>query len=423
MPAFLSPLTTQIKHKWSDSLYRNSIYLILTMAAMAGFGFIFWLINAKLFSAHEIGIATAIIPTTTMIAIGSLFGIDSSIVRFLNTKTDKAKFVRSAFFLVTILSIVGSVVFGLFSYFFSPTISEFFTNSTNYFVFVGLTVFTTINLFADAIYLANKKTAFTFLVTTSHSFLRTIFPFLFIGYGAAGILLAAMVAQIVGLFLNLFVLQRTWQYFESASISLASLGGIWKFTTHNYLAGLLNLLPYSIVPIIIIDSIGEAESAYFYIVTMISNLMYVIPNATTQSLFAEGSHNEANVITELKKSIIFISIFIIPAIVVIYFTAHFLLSFFGADYAESGASLLIMLSFATIPYAVIIIAKAIFKVTKKSHYLLLCAALVAVMEISLVYYFISFGLIGIGYAFFLSNLIVAFIAALLAVRALKTTDK
>ncbi|MFM2340106.1 MAG: hypothetical protein RLZZ360_742 [Candidatus Parcubacteria bacterium] len=423
MRAFLSPLTKQIIHKWSDSLYRNSIYLILTMAAMAGFGFIFWLINAKLFSAHEIGIATAIIPTTTMIAIGSLFGIDSSIVRFLNTKADKAKFVRSAFFLITMLSIVGSVVFGLFSYFFSPTISEFFTNNTNYFVFVGLTVFTTINLFADAIYLANKKTVFTFVVTTSHSFFRMIFPFLFIGYGAAGILLAAMLAQIVGLFLNFFVLERTWQYFSVASISLESLSGIWKFSTHNYLANLLNLLPYSVVPIIIIGSIGEAESAYFYIVTMISNLMYVIPNATTQSLFAEGSHNEDNIIIELKKSIIFISIFIIPAIVVIYFAAHFLLSFFGEDYAQSGTSLLIMLSFATIPYAVIIIAKAIFKVTKKSHYLLLCATLVAVMEIMFVFYFISYGLIGIGYAFFMSNLVVAVIATLLAVRALKTSGK
>ncbi len=423
MPAFLLPFTTQIKHKWSDSLYRNSIYLILTMAAMAGFGFIFWLIIAKLFSANEIGIATAILPTTTMIAIGSLFGLDSSIVRFLNSKENKNQFVRSAFFLVTIMSIIGSVVFGLFSYFFSPSISEFFTNNTNYFVFVGLTVFTTINLFADAIYLANKKTAFTFVVTTSHSFLRMIFPFLFMDYGAAGILLAAMLAQIVGLFLNVFVLQRTWQYFEGVSISLASLGGIWKFTTHNYLASLLNLLPYSIVPITILDSIGEAESAYFYIVTMISNLMYVIPNATTQSLFAEGSHNEDNVITELKKSIIFISVFIVPAILIIYFTAHFLLGFFGEDYAQSGASLLIMLAFTTIPYSIIIIAKAIFKVTKKSHYLLLCAALVAVLEISLVYYFISYGLIGIGYAFFTSNLLVASIATLLAVRALKTTDK
>ncbi|MFN3692852.1 MAG: lipopolysaccharide biosynthesis protein [Candidatus Paceibacteria bacterium] len=423
MPASFLPFTEQIKHKWNDSLYRNSIFLIMTMAAMAGFGFIFWLINAKLFSAQDIGIATAIIPTTTMIAIGSLFGLDSSIVRFLNSKEHKSQFVRSAFFLITLMSIIGSIVFGLFSYIFSPTISDFFANNTNYFVFVGLTVFTAINLLADAIYLANKRTVFTFIVTTTHSFLRMLFPFLFIHYGAAGILLAAMSAQIVGLFLNLFVLQRTWQYFESVSISFASLGGIWKFTTHNYLAGLLNLLPYSIVPIIIIDSIGEAESAYFYIVTMISNLMYVIPNATTQSLFAEGSHNEANIFTELKKSIMFISIFIIPAILIIYFSADFLLGFFGEDYAQSGANLLIMLSLVTIPYSVIIIAKAIFKVTKKTHYLLFCAALVAGLEISLVYYFIGFGLIGIGYAFLSSNLLVAGIASLLAVRALKTSDK
>ncbi len=422
MSALLSPLIIQIRHKWSDSLYRNSIYLILTMAAMAGFGFIFWLINAKLFSAHDIGIATAIIPTTTMIATASLFGLDNSVVRFLNNKTNKPLFIRSAFFLVTLMAIIGSLLFGLFSYFFSPIISVFFTSNLNYIVFVGLTLFTTLNLLSDAIYLANKRTVYTFIVTTIHSFLRMVFPVLFIGYGAAGILLAAMVAQVAGLFLNFYVLQKFWGYFDGISISHTSLYNIWKFTTHNYLASLINLLPYSIVPIIIIDNVGGAESAYFYIVTMIANLMYVIPFATTQSLFAEGSHNENSILEDLKKTIIFILIFTLPAILVIYFGAEFLLSFFGEDYASSGTDLLILLSLTTIPYAVLIIAKAIFKVKKKSHYLLLCTVIVSSLEIIFVYTFIEKGLIGVGYAFFLSNCIVAIIATILAVNIMVSTN-
>ena len=43
-------------HFMNDSLYRNSIYLILSTAVMGGFGFIFWIIAARLFTLEQIGL-------------------------------------------------------------------------------------------------------------------------------------------------------------------------------------------------------------------------------------------------------------------------------------------------------------------------------------------------------------------------------
>ncbi len=40
----------------NDSLYRNSIYLMLSTGVMAVFGFFFWVINARLYSAEQVGI-------------------------------------------------------------------------------------------------------------------------------------------------------------------------------------------------------------------------------------------------------------------------------------------------------------------------------------------------------------------------------
>ena len=50
-----------INHFAQDSLYRNSIYLMLSTAIMAFFGFFFWIINTRLFSPTQIGLATALI--------------------------------------------------------------------------------------------------------------------------------------------------------------------------------------------------------------------------------------------------------------------------------------------------------------------------------------------------------------------------
>lgn len=404
----------KLSEKLKDTLYLNSVLLIFTTTTMAGFGFIFWLINAKLFSAEEIGIATAIIPSTTIIATASLFGLDNSIVRFLKDKNYSGEFIRSSFFFVTILSISSSIVFGLVAFLFSPTISNFFLDGTNYLIFILLSVATTLNLLCDGIYLANKKTVFSLIVTTAYSFLRTIFPFLFLGFGAGGILLAAGLAQLIGLGINLIVLQKQWGYFSAFNISFLSLSGIWKFTSQNYVASLFTLVPYCVVPIIILDKIGAAESAYYYIVMMVINLLYVIPGSATKSLFAEGSYREEDIIHNVKKSVAFIFLTTIPAIVVLFLSANFILRFFGPSY-EQGAFLLQLLSISVIPYGIYTVSTTIFKIKKKSHLYLLCNIIISLSEIILVYSLINLGLDGIGYAILLSNSIAALVAFFLTV--------
>jgi O-antigen/teichoic acid export membrane protein len=413
----------RITEKLSDSLYQNSIFLILTTIAMAGFGFIFWLISARLFSASDIGIATAIIPTTTMIAIGSLFGLDNSIVRFLHNRERRSEFIRSAFFLVTALSVAGSILFAVCAFLFSPIIASFFSSQLNYIIFSLLSIFTTLNLLSDAIFLANKRTIFTFIVTTTHSFLRVIFPFLFIDFGAGGILLAAMVAQFIGFILNTYILQTKWQYFDGLTISLQSLNGIWRYTSHNYIASIFTLLPTSIAPILIVNEIGTAESAYFYMVSMIINLLYVIPSAATKSLFAEGSHNEENILTDIVKSVYFILIFTLPAIFTMFLLAGFILGIFGADYATNGVDLLKILSISVIPYAIYQVACAVFRIKKRLDYLILSTVVMSVTEIIFIYLFVSYGLSGIGYAILLSNTVAAVISVIMVLSTLKPSGK
>ena len=43
-----------------DPLYRNSMYLMATSVVSAGFGFLFWILAAKLYPKEDVGIATAL---------------------------------------------------------------------------------------------------------------------------------------------------------------------------------------------------------------------------------------------------------------------------------------------------------------------------------------------------------------------------
>lgn len=41
-----------------DPLYKNSVFMMLSSVTNAGFGFFFWMIAARLYSAEDVGLAS-----------------------------------------------------------------------------------------------------------------------------------------------------------------------------------------------------------------------------------------------------------------------------------------------------------------------------------------------------------------------------
>jgi len=79
------------KHFANDSLYKNSIYLMLSTAVMAFFGFFFWIINARLFKPEQVGIATTLISVLTLISTFSILGLGNSLINIYQLLTGKIK--------------------------------------------------------------------------------------------------------------------------------------------------------------------------------------------------------------------------------------------------------------------------------------------------------------------------------------------
>ncbi|HEX3081849.1 MAG TPA: hypothetical protein VHQ86_01205, partial [Candidatus Saccharimonadia bacterium] len=97
----------------TDTLFQNSVYLMLSTAVQAVFGLGFWLLNARLYSAGEIGLASALISASTFIAYLSLLGFNSTFIRFLPTSQRRSDSVNTGLLLVLLLSTIISVVYML----------------------------------------------------------------------------------------------------------------------------------------------------------------------------------------------------------------------------------------------------------------------------------------------------------------------
>ncbi len=409
----MNTLRTLIHRVLHDSLLRNSLYLMLATASLAFFGFLFWLLNARLFTPEEVGLATTLISVMTLLALISLIGCNAALVRFLPSDPAPNTTINTAFALVSSAAVVLSILFLIFVRALSPQLMFLHDNLLFGAAFVLFTVFTALNTLTDSIFLSHRKTHFIFGINTLYSAIRLFFPFIFLSWGAVGILFAAGVAQGIGLLISLAFLIGKFSYIPGLGVDRATIARMWKYSASNYTASAFNLLPATILPLYVTHSIGPASAAYYYIAMMIGNLLYVIPFATTRALFAEGSNDERQFGTTVRTAARIIALTLTPAILIIVFGGNFLLSLFGASYAEGGTGILTLIALSGAVVSIVSIYNAYFQVTKNTSALIILNVGYAFATLGLTTYFIHYGLIGVGAAWFLGNAFTALLGLLL----------
>ena len=114
-----------------DSLYRNSIYLMLSTAALAFFGFFFWLLVARIFTSVQIGLATTLISVASLISAFSLLGLNSGLIRYLPTSETKNDKINTSFALIIMTAIFLSIFYLLIVHLFTPKL-EFIRENLYY---------------------------------------------------------------------------------------------------------------------------------------------------------------------------------------------------------------------------------------------------------------------------------------------------
>jgi len=312
----------------NDSLYRNSIYLMLSTGVMAGFGFFFWIINARLYSAEQVGIGTTLISVITLISSFSLLGLGNSLIKYLPASDKKNKKINTSFTLVGLTSIFISIFFLVFLKTFSPRLLFVRESIIFSLLFILFIVFSSLDIISENVFIAYRSSKFVLIKNTISSIVKLILPIFLVTLGAYGIVVSMGIAMSVAFLVSLVFLIVHFNYSPKPIIDRIVVKRMTKFSLGNYIAGFIGGLPAMVLPILITNSIGAKFSAYFYIDMMIANLLYIIPMATSQSLFAEGSYSETELKVHLKKTIKIIFFFFLPAnIITLLFEKYIFLAF------------------------------------------------------------------------------------------------
>ena len=178
------------------------------------------------------------------------------------------------------------------------------------------------------------------------------------------------------------------------------------FSLGNYTANMLMMLPVSVLPLMIINTIGAEEGAYFYIAYSVAGLLFMIPHAVSMSLFVEGSHNQP-IKENVIKSIKFVMALLLPSIIFIVLFGDQLLMLFSAEYSEKSFEMLQLLAVSSVFAAIISIYTSIKRIQKDVRMLNYVSFAHSFLIISIGYIsLLKYGLIGLGYAWLGSYIVI-----------------
>lgn len=401
------------KHFANDSLYRNSIYLMLSTAVMAFLGFFFWIVNARLYSTEQVGIATTLISVVALISSFSLLGLGNSLIKYLPTSAQKTEKINTSFTIVTISSVVISIVFLVGLPIFSPKLLFVRENIFFAILFVLFVVFTSLNIISESVFIAYRVSHYVLVKNTLWSIVKLILPIFLIGLGAYGIFASVGIATIIAFLLSLLFLVYKFKNVVKPQVVTEIVKRMTKFSLGNYAAGFLGGLPQLVLPIIITNQLGPKFTAFYYMPMMIINFLYIIPQATSRSLFAEGSHSKTELGKFLNKSLKLNALLLLPAMGVIYFFGKYILLIFGFEYAKEGTRFLQLLAISGAFIYINSVGGVLLNIRHKIKELVVINLISAFVILGLSYFLISKDLLGIGIAWIIGNMIVSGIYGLI----------
>ncbi len=402
-----------IKTLYGVSLYRNAVYLILDAAITALSGLVFWVVAARLYTTENIGVASAAISANGLLVAFSTLGLGNTLIRFIPDARERAReMINSSFTIGGLVAVAAAFIFVAGLGFWSPALISIRDNPVYFGMFV---VFVPANLLyslSRVIFVAQRRSGLILLQGIIANLLRLIPLFLLVAFLAGfGVFaswgLAILAATVIGISFFIPITQNGYRLLPT--INKKIIGELVHFSASNYLVSLLAIAPGSILPLIVLNLLGAEQNAYFYISWTISNtIATIIPTAITTSLFAEGSHDEKTLGNQVKRSLKFISLLLVPLVIIVLFFGKWLLLMFSAEYSQNAVTLLQVLTITVLPLSVSSLYFTIKRTQKAMKSVVLMTGFISIVTLGLSYVLLPrIGLLAAGVGWLGANSAVA----------------
>jgi O-antigen/teichoic acid export membrane protein len=330
-----------------DPMARNSIALAASVVVASGFGFVFWVLAARWFTADQVGPVSALFGLVGLASSLATCGLPETMVRFLRSTSDQLGLVRRA---VTATVIVGAVLGASVALVWQTGDEPISGSVTAVVALVALAVVASAATnVADNAVVAVGKPAFLLVESTIAGVAKLAFLGAAVALGAGSFGMAMSLAGAVAV--GGVAIGASIRYAVPLRRDLASparLGTHRGFSTVNWLGGAASMVPAALAGTIAVARIDAAAGAFIGIPLLMLGAMNIIPSSAARTLLAEAGRTPQELWELARRSMRMTASLLVPVTAGIALAAPLLLSVFGHDYADHSAGALRWLCLASL---------------------------------------------------------------------------
>ena len=397
---------------WRVRLYSNSIYLIVGNGLGAVLGFAFWAVAARFYSTGDVGLMSAAISALGLLGSLSNLGLGVGIIRFLPREERQAiKLINFSLSFVLVAAALLSVIFLLGAGLWSPGLNPFRQDAGRFILFMLFSVFTALATVPDGVFIARRRAGFAMWRGLLMSSLKLLMVVVFAATAQAyGIFTSWGVALAISLLVGIFFFlpRLVPGFLPFPDLDWHGRGEIVRYSLVNNAAALLASLSGQVLPIVLLNRLGAEANAFFFIAWQVMAALSMVPMSISTSLFAEGCHDEKELLGNARRSLGLALAILAPVIIALLFFSAALLRVFGAEYAGHSTRLLQLLSLSLIPMTLNQIYFSILRVQKRLRTLTILNGVIAAVTLVLAYVLLPrMGTLGAGIGWVTSQTLVA----------------
>ena len=402
-------LGDQIRSHLESRLVLNT-YILMAMRLFAGFsGFIFWVLTARLMPAHDVGLASGVVAAGMLLAGLGQMGLGYGLVRHLPQSLNPSRLLNTA------VLVTGAGAFGLAIVFlaglryFSPALLPLHDSTEAMLAFVLLAISTGVSQLLGWAFLARRVPLYTLYKNTLQAALAMLFLLVLglPGRDYLSALYAYTLATVISLVVAVifFVPRSEPGYRFRVVLPSTFRTPFTSYSLMNYLADQFSRAASTVIPLLVINVLGPATAAYFFVVWSLAAGLSSLDEAVSSSFFAEGANDPQNVgefvLKSLKLSLAISSLVAVGTVII----SRFVMMMYGPDYVAHSTLPLIIVAAALIPYSIMPIYDTFLRVRDQLVALIVVSGADIGLGILLMYVFmVRGGLVGATIGWLVSRL-------------------
>jgi O-antigen/teichoic acid export membrane protein len=319
-------------------LLRNAGSLVASTGVASLLGVVYWMFAARVFSQGAVGYGSAAVSAMTLLGTIGMFGLGTLLIGELPRRTSRAGLVSAALLTCGL----GSLAIGLGFAVVAPHLSKNFANMIGTpdraALFAAGVAATGVTLVFDQATIGLMRGGLQLGRNIAFAVVKVlVLPasamVLHDGFGA-GITLS----WVTGLALSLvLVAARLWHAGEPVlpRPEWGVLRGLGKpAMAHNWL-NLAMTMPFYLLPVLVTLIVSPAANAAFYIASMLTTFLFIVPAHLSTVLFAVVAADPQVVARKLRFALRLSFMIGLPGMAALILGAHLALGLFGKGYAEA----------------------------------------------------------------------------------------